>query len=442
MAKAKISSKDFLNLLDEQNDQPSSMFGSGLVRTTPKEELKADIPRTKLGQTSDEPRNTPRTKLGQTSDEPRTESPSPAFIESETSDKPKTQLRTLHRTKLGQTSDEPRTDEGFLSFVGLQRRILLFIYDQCTFARDKLTDPISIGYLGQACETTVLSAQKTIQRLEKKNALKRASFRNGRGGWTRYELSQSIFQEVLHLETQGKLRTNLGQSSDKPSTQPRTQLRTTLSSSSSYVLEKDFKTTTTGEPEILETGPIQLSPEWVNLDLTPLTGIGFTQNHLTQIIRQGKLTPEETQDSIHFFAFDLEKNEKGRFLKAPPINFFMGILRKGMPYAPPENYESAADEARRKTREFKARKERERQDEDQKLLDLDFSEWRRGIAADELAALLPEYARKPGPIQDSALKTHFETNVWPERSQEFLRVTQNDRTAIAQQIEESLGGNG
>ena len=212
-----------------------------------------------------------------------------------------------------------------------------------------------------------------------------------------------------------------------------------FSSSSSSVLDKDFKTTTTSEPKLFESAAIQLAPEWQAVDISPLVEIGFNRDHLIQIIRQGLLKPDEVEASIEYFAFDLKRNNKAKTFRSPPLNAIMGILRKG-PYAPPENFESPADEARRKTREFKERKERERQAEEQKIMDLEFSEWRRGLSSDELAALLPEFARKPGPIQDSALKTHFETAVWPGFQAERLGVSESEhqqiRTAIAKSLEE------
>jgi hypothetical protein len=209
------------------------------------------------------------------------------------------------------------------------------------------------------------------------------------------------------------------------------------SSSSSYVLE-NFKTTTS-DPEILGNTGVLLAPEWQTLDVSPLEETGFTQTHLIQIIRQGKLQPTEVQDSIHFFAYDLKRNGKGKELNGPPLNFFMGILRKGIPYAPPENFESPADEARRKTREFKERKERERIAEEQQISDLEFAEWRRGLSPDGLINLLPEYARKPGPIQDSALKAHFENEVWPVRQVISVGLPTLDRTVICKQIDEAIG---
>lgn len=399
-------------------------------KTSPSEPLV-----TKETETSDKVRTNLGQHTGQTSDKPRTTQETAYTKKVETSDKVRSQPRTLSKTKLGQTSDKPRTKIGFSSLVGLQRQVSLFIFDQTKIARDRITDPISISVLASSCESTVLSAQKTIQRLEEKGILCRAEYRNGRGGWTKYELPQEIFQEMLHLETSDKLRTYLGQSSDKPRTEPRTQLRTSASSSSSYVLEENLKTTTS-DADLFENTPTQLAPEWQQLDISPLEPIGFTRTHLVQIIRQGKLSVGEVQDSINFYAFDLTRNG----LKPnSQLNFFMGIVRKGIPYAPPDNYESPVDEARRKTREFKERQSAARQAEEQKLLHLEFQEWRRGLTSDDVLAIVPEFARRPGQVQESSLLSHFEKQIWPEISAKMAGLS-IDRQQIQQEIEKSLAG--
>jgi hypothetical protein len=88
-----------------------------------------------------------------------------------------------------------------------------------------------------------------------------------------------------------------------------------------------YKTTTTGEE-------VSKYPEWGGIDITPLTKIGFTRDHLLHIANMGKLSPEEVQNSIHAFAFDLEKNNKSEKLTETPLNAFVGILRKGSTYPP------------------------------------------------------------------------------------------------------------
>ena len=355
----------------------------------------------------------------------------------ETGNKVGTQPATILATKRQQTENKVTTISPFSSLVGLQRAIMIFLYDSCKTARSRSTDSLTLEHIGSCLKTSPGSVKTTLQRLEEKACVIRIHFKNGRGGWSKYELPEPIFREMLQIETENKLTTKWKQTDNKVGTQPATQPATSSSSSSSFLELENLKTTTTGEPDLFDT-ELRLAPEWQAIDIAPLTEVGFTQTHLIQIIRQGKLTPTEVQDSIHFFSFDLKRNRKGSELNGSPLNFFMGILRKGIPYAPPENFENPADEARRKVREFKERKERERQSEEQKIMELEFSEWRRGLISDEIVSFVPEFARKPGPLQDSALRTHFEAQIWPNRAQDVLGQTKTDGSDIMQQIQISL----
>jgi hypothetical protein len=80
--------------------------------------------------------------------------------------------------------------------VGLEKNIVMLIYEKCKISHEKTTPPISIENIALSCNTTKLSAQKTIQRLEKKQILIRVEFKNGRNGWTRYGLPQDIYREL------------------------------------------------------------------------------------------------------------------------------------------------------------------------------------------------------------------------------------------------------
>ncbi|MCZ2142011.1 MAG: hypothetical protein LC102_01110 [Ignavibacteriales bacterium] len=459
MAKAKISSQDFLDLMDEQNDQPppaANTFG----RVSPP--LSSQSPRSNKESQKQEPTINREQTVSNTTAEPlenwqqtgnkvgtqpttnreqtgNREDQKKAPL-TETGNKVGTQPTTLSATKRQQTDNKVATKVPFSSLVGLQRNVVLFIYNACKNARGRSTEALTLEHMGLYLKTSSGSVKTTIQRLEGKGCLARIEFKNGRGGWSKYELHETVFRELLQLETENKLATNWQQTDNKVGTQPTTEPATSLSSSSSDVFFENLKKTTTSEQAQTESISVTLSPEWLAVDYSDLSGIGFTETHLTQIMRQGKLKASEVQDSINFFAFDLARNGKGKALNGPPLNFFMGIVRKGIPYAPPENYESPADEVRRKTREFKELKERKREAEEQQLKDLEFSEWRRGLPSEELTALLPEFARKPGPLQDSTLKSHFETNVWPERSDKLLKLVQLERTNVARQIEQSLGG--
>ena len=354
------------------------------------------------------------TNVRQTQDKSETNIGQTWDKKTETQDKPRSQPRTDSRTNIGQTWDNLANSYSYLSLVGLQQKITFLIYEACTASRNKVTDPIPIEYIATACKTTKLSAYKTIQRLENKKIIYRSQFKVGRGGWTQYGLHESVFQEILHQETQDKLRTNLGQTWDKPRSQPRTEPRTSSPSSSG---SNNIDITTTGVEQ-------KISMDWQFVDLEPLNEIGFTQTHLRQIAQQEKLTIEMVQDSIHAFAFDLDKNNKQALLKNSPLNYFMGILRKGMPYAPPGNYESPTDEAMRLYVESKKEQEKKRQSLLNEALEFSFQEWLSGISDELKNQIIPPEIRKLQSEQPkrAVLKQYFENNLWSKKYQEIIEA--------------------
>jgi hypothetical protein len=356
-----------------------------------------------------------------------------------TRDKVESQLETQLETKQRQSRDKVETNTPISALVGLQRSVLLALYDSCKRNRSRTTEQLAIVALAQSLETSVCSIKKTIQRLEGRALISRAEFKNGRAGWTSYSLSDSVFREILQLETEDKLRTNWRQSRDKLESQLETQPETSAPSSSSFIDLENLKTTTTGEPEFFDDARVLLSPDWAVVDFSDLAEVGFSRAHLVQLAKHGKLSAGEVQDSIHFFAFDLKRNGKGRELKGPPVNFFMGILRKGMPYAPPENYESPETEARRRYIEGKRRLEEKRLAEKRELQDLEFAEWSRELSLEEINALVPDVVRHAPKAREHSLRAYFNESVWPARRLN-LPGTEAERAEIAQQIENSLMG--
>ncbi len=285
--------------------------------------------------------------------------------------------------------------------IGLQRKITLFIYEICKISRSKITNALSIEHIADMCQTTKFSVRKTIQRLENKKIVTRNTFKNGRGGWTRYELSDVIFKEIMQEETQDKLRTNLGQSEDKVRPQLRTELRTTSSSSSSE------RNTTT-----------ELSEEWQTIDLSSLESIGLTFGHLTQLQRSGIESSEIIQDSINHFSYDLIHNSKAKEIKTTAIGYFMGIMKRAGLYTAPDNYESEKDRTLRIYMETKKRQQEKQMAVEAELIDLSYNEWSFGLTEDEKKSLLPEHtlnSKLEGP-KIAALKTYFKKNIWPEKS--------------------------
>jgi hypothetical protein len=326
-----------------------------------------------------------------------------------------------------QTVSETASDIGFkLPPIG-ELCVLRYLADHESAPGASI--PIRRREIATATAQSLAGIKTALSRLSKTKLVELVEFKCGKvNGFTSYRLTTQARTVLASKMAMAGLGFNRFQ------TVSETASIGFPSSSSSLDLE-NFKTTTS-EGELFKNAAPNLSPEWQQVDISPLASMGFTQSHLIQIIRQGKLSATETQDSVNFFAFDLSRNG----LKPnSPLNFFMGIVRKGIPYAPPENYESPADEARRKTREFKERKERERQAEEKKIIALAFSEWRRGVSTEELTKLLPEYARKPGPLQESALESHFEKNVWSELETNHKGEGDTERQQVRAAITQSLG---
>ena len=442
MAKAKVTSQDFLALLDEQSDQPAPALGSFGVPSPAAKSNDASIHKGQgkvepnLGQSRAKVRPKRESKLSQSEAKVGPFDGKLGHPSTKQLPKVEPQLRPHHEPKLSQSEAKVGPESVFSSLVGLQRDALRYVFESCRFRGSKISGPIVVQNLAVSLKSTPAAVRKAIQRLEQKGCLNRATYKDGRGGWTEYQIPDDTYGALLLDESRAKVEPNLSQSRAKLEPQLEPQLRPRAPSSSSLVIPEDFKTTTTGESELFDDTKVQLMPEWANVDFSPLVEAGFSRAHLIQLAKHGKLSAAEVSASIEFFAFDLKRNAKGKALNGPPLNFFMGILRKGIPYAPPENYESPAEEARKRTRELLERKERERAADEERIRELAFAEWKRGLSADELATLLPDFARRPGPVQDSTLRTHFESTVWPEKGQvpltEFQRA-QQEFESVSQQ---------
>ena len=295
--------------------------------------------------------------------------------------------------------------------IGKEKELLSFICEHCRKLGSLETNYISTEDLRIKFNINSNGLRNLIARVKEKGFFDTNSKQLGRSGLRKFKVVQAVYQQFLGsalVRRETGVSSPLGQALGQA-------LDGFPSSSSSYVFE-DLKTTTTREPELFDQEAVRLTlaPEWERVDHSSLTDIGFKQSHLIQVARQGKITAQETQDSIHFFAFDLRRNGKALSLSGPPINFFMGILSKGIPYAPPENYVSSEDELRREYRERMKSLEEKRVSEAQEIWDLHFREWESKLSSNECARILPEYAKKSGPMRENCLKSHFNEHVWPE----------------------------
>ncbi len=331
--KGKTSTNDFLDILEdsEEESSDSSLLWRSKEKSKKKDKkfglLDKNKPKTKLVQTQDKP----KTKLVQTQDKPKTKlvqtQDKPTHSKLPKNAKPKTQPRTNLGQNLRQSADKPKTIPLFSELVGLQRKLLILLFDSCQINGSTCTENITIESLFLTLGNPKSSIQKTLQRIEKKGFIERKSYKNGRGGSTIYELPKSVYQQVLQNETQDKLRTNLRQSTDKPKSQPRTQPRTMVSSSSSDLFNSlNLKKNTT-------TTELNISDQKVSMISIPpeVAGIGFSKAHLNKIFKNSSSDIEMVQESLDNMASDLREGRTQRLDSA--LSVIIGVLLKGQPYS-------------------------------------------------------------------------------------------------------------
>ena len=276
-----------------------------------------------------------------------------------------------------QTGYKVGANSCFSTLVGLQRSIIVFFYNECRTARSDKTKQLSIEYIIASLNSTYNSVKTTIKRLIKKGLINRIDFKNGRGGWSTYSISEHVFQELLCNENEYKVGANRVQTEYKVGPQPGSQPGTAVVVSS-YINNNDKLLTTTALPE-----------EFKALDISCLTNIGFDESHVIQIYREYTkkpeltLSPEIIQNSINAFSFDLKHNNISNDFKGSPTVVLTSLLKKGQPYSSktPEKVLTPKEEAMQEY--FLAQNKKQ-----QKILELEIKT--KELALQEWLNLLPE----------------------------------------------------
>ena len=297
-------------------------------------------------------------------------------------------------SKVGAKPRAKKTDFFPLSkIIGQQKTLLFFLYHECKKARTENTEALTLEYISSCTGIAKIVAKNTLQRLEHKDCITRKEYKNGRGGWTKYALRNDIFLDMLSLEKEPQMENKVG-------AKPRANPPPSSSISSLVVTREDLKTS--------------LPEGWDDVIWNNLSKIGFVREHLHQLCKNENLTPQIVQDSIDAFAFDLEENGKADKIKGSPLAYFIGILRKGIPYTPPENYESPETLAFRRYVEHRERQKAARENLEKRNYELDLDDWIEKQTEEELNQAIeePRYRDKNSPFRRGALSLYFKKNIW------------------------------
>ena len=192
----------------------------------------------------------------------------------------------------------------------------------------------------------------------------------------------------MQNETEDKLRTNLRQTKDKVETELRTNL---LSSSNKLLNNKKTTTTAFYIPENLQR-------------------VGCSASKLNQILCEEILNEAEIQESLEAFSYDLEHGLIKP--KTSPLNFLIGILRKGHIYTS----EKLLIEANKKIDIYSQKKEKyEKAKESLRAVkeEKEFEIWLETLSTEERNKLvMPNDLIKEGSVyQQVMLKNHWQEKV-------------------------------
>ena len=285
----------------------------------------------------------------------------------------------------------------FTSLTGKRKAITLFIYESCKISRSPMSDPFTLEAIANACATTPNTAEGTLRRLVKEGFLFKIDGKKGRGAWHIYGLPEDIYQEILRLDSGGKLQTSLVQSPYKIQTEPRTETRTTVSSSSSSSLYMNKKLTTEEEP-MQNSKSSDLPPEWLEIEFTELVELGlrfddrfeFGNKQLFQWFSRKYCTAKEAQESINHFTFQLRNAKKEDFHKGPFV-YFMGTMARDHYFNRPDGYVSPEEAALKRRAEDMKRKNENIRRLQEEIFDESFEAWFNTLNGNDLSTLVPHF---------------------------------------------------
>ncbi len=297
-----------------------------------------------------------------------------------------------------QTSSKVIAKPDYQQFTGLQKNLVELIYFSCRLNNSKSTKPISVQYIANELQTTIGTVKNATHRLIDKQIINKESFKNGRGGWTIYGIDHDIFNEISFLESSSKLVAKWKQTSSEVVAQPVAQPVAAFLSSSSLI-----NTTTNYKADALAENKIQLTDG--------LIAAGFNQGHIEQLLRDSNLVPEEIQNSLNAFAFDLGFEDVKRKVRSP-IGLIMKLLKNGQAYISEKGYESEEDRLYRELIERAEKKKEEKAKLETKLINIKFEEWLENISDGEKRNLVTPMGEFMGLIHREELKEYFNKEIY------------------------------
>jgi len=209
----------------------------------------------------------------------------------------------------------------FGQLVGLQRELVLLVYESMQTRGDDLAEPMSSTALAERVSTSRATIKDALRRLKNKGILVLGETKTGNGGWVRYGVTAAVKAEIFSWQrgSKGVAKGQLNGEQPPPS-------------SSSYI-NTNFLTTTTAETRA------RTEDEWspADLDYSMLTDIGFGKSQVLQLRSLG-IPFDVVQRSLVHFDFELRHTSSGKTIHEP-LALLMKRMRQNGCWPAPEEFE-------------------------------------------------------------------------------------------------------
>ena len=294
----------------------------------------------------------------------------------------------------------------YSSLSGIPRKIVTLVFEICRKNNSLETPPLAFSHMVYTCSASKNSVKVARRRLINEKLLFTKKPNNlpkrGKSSALIYSLPSKIFAEINnHIEAAISSSLLHNQKITKG-----TSKGTSFTTSSS----SNYNTTT------------KLYNEWTSINYEDLKNYGFIDKHIQQMAQIEDLSPDELQESINHFVFDLLENDKESEIKKDAVSFFMGILRTRGFYTAPKNFESLRDRKLRLKAEQATVLQEKREKNEEALFKIEFKKWRSRLADEEIEKLVPEEVKNDKvcriPRQESFLKAYFNEKYWFEIQQQ------------------------
>ena len=290
--------------------------------------------------------------------------------------------------KYQQTDSKVVAKNTFFALSGIQKELLEVLYSSCRNMGQKVTQKLSIQYLKEQVNKDTGTTKNAVHRLIKKHLISKYQFKNGRGGWTQYRLTDSVYSELLQNETGSKVVANYQQTGSKVVAQPVAEVVASPPSSISSILN-NINTNTTSS--LTSDEGTQLSPEWSNIQ-TPeiLKELGFGKKHISDMKRNFKFSALDIQELLDLYAYDLGQGEldKLKSRNINPVRYFFGCLKKGGYNSVHGGFKSPEEQAQEDQMALLEKRKKEKEKNRKNLEALAFNEWIEKTPDEEIKKLV------------------------------------------------------